>query len=476
VQFPTLEFATFFAVTASISWLIRRRRVYQKAWLLVASYVFYAGWNWQVLGLILLATLLNFGAGEGLTRVRSLAGKRAWLAFSLVANLGLLGTFKYFNFFSESFGDLASIFGLSAHLPILQLVLPAGISFYTFQNIAYCVDLYRGTGLKAANLLDFALFTAFFPKLVAGPICRSRDLLPQFEADAPNAVPDVGRAASLILSGLFKKAVLATFLDTHCVSAVFGTPENYSSVALWVAMVAYTIQIYADVSGYIDVARGLGLLLGIYIPENFNHPYASTNSGEYWRRWHMTLSSWLRDYIYFPLGGSRRGNWRTYFNLLLTMLVCGFWHGADWKFVMWGAIHGVALALYRMGLDFKRWRGLDMKQPDPPWHLALSWLYTMAMVCFARVFFRAENVGAAWAYIGRMLSPSAAGTGFELLVLPAIAIGFLINFWGPDLRRWFIGTSERLPFAARPVLWFATGMLILALKPSGIAPYIYFKF
>ena len=476
MQFPTLEFALVFTITASISWLIRRQRNYQKLWLLTVSYYVYAGWNWQVLGLIVLSSIFNYFVGEQLASAGAASRRKLWLAVCLAGNLGLLGTFKYYNFFSESFGDLLAMLGLESHLPVLQLILPIGISFYTFQSIAYCVDLYRGYGLKAANLLDFLLFTAFFPQLVAGPICRSRDLLPQFMGPAPDKVPDLDRAAALILSGLFKKAVLATFIDTHCVFDVFGAPDNYSAMALWVGMLAYTIQIYADFSGYTDLARGLGLLLGFHIPENFNHPYAATNIGDYWRRWHITFSSWLRDYIYFPLGGSRQGMLRTYLNLFITMLVCGLWHGADWRFIIWGAIHGIALAGYRIGRDIKRWRGLGLDLPQAKWHLALSWLYTFSVCCLSRIFFRSADIPRAWTYLTRMLSPQAPGQGFEALLLLAILLGLLMNFYGTQMRAAFTSTLGRVPLAVRPLAWLAVGLLLLAIKPTGIAPYIYFKF
>lgn len=476
MQFPTLIFAVFFTCVLTLSWWTRRYRPLQKLTLTLASFVFYGAFNWKLAALLLLSTLINYAAGAGIAAAPARRGKRLWLGLSLLLNLGLLAVFKYFNFFSESLEAFTELLGLQAHIVVLELLLPAGISFYTFQGLAYCIDLYRGVGLQARSLLDFALFHSFFPKLMSGPIVRSRDFLPQLEGAAPGAVPDLSRAASLILSGLVKKAVLATLIDTHLVNAAFGAPEHYSSPALWVAMFAYSLQIYWDFSGYTDLALGLALLLGFHLPENFNHPYVATNIGDYWKRWHITFSQWLRDYIYLPLGGSRRPPLRRYFNLFLTMLVCGIWHGAHWKYVLWGVVHGLALVGFKIGRDLKQARGGDMQALDPRWRLVLGWLWTFFICSFSRVFFNSASFASAWLFLSRMFNPGSRGAGFELLILALVALGLALQFYGAQVRGWFIAASERLPFAMRPVAWFAAGVIIMALKPAGIAPYIYFGF
>lgn len=476
MHFSTLAFAVFFAFTLSIHWLIRRERLAQKLFLLAASYFFYGLWNWRALLLLIGSSVFNYAVGEALNRCPAPARRRLLLAAGVAGNLGLLGWFKYYDFFRASLDDFLGLFALRSHLPVLEILLPVGISFWTFQALAYVFDRYRGRYTGPVSFLDFLLFQGFFPKLLMGPICRAEDLIPQLLGEAPARVPDFSRAATLILSGLLKKAVLATHLDTHLVSAAFLAPQNYSGPALWVAMYAYTFLIYFDFSGYTDLALGIALLLGFHLPDNFNHPYVATNIGEFWRRWHITFSNWLRDYIYFPLGGSRRGKLRAYFNLFVTMIVCGLWHGAAWKYVIWGAIHGVALASHKAGCDLKRALGGDPRVPDPWWRQVLGWGYTFHVCCFARVFFRSPDLERAGVYLQRMFSPGAAGLGFEAGLLGLLAVSLLLQFIGPRLRGLYIKLGEWMPFAARPVFWFATGMLLLALKPAGIAPYIYFGF
>lgn len=488
MQFPTLEFAVFFAITLSVSWLVRRQRTYQKLFLLAASYYFYAKLGLLPLGLILLSSLVFFAAGEGILRCSSRGARRAWLLLAVVANLGLLGFFKYYNFFQENLADLADFLGLGAHLPLIEVLFPVGISFYVFQGLSYILDVYWGRykppkaeGLPqlADAALNFLLYMAFFPQLLAGPICRGRELLPQFMGQAPRHVPQLSRAATLILSGLFKKVVLAHFIDTHLVSAVFNTPENYTAAALWMGMAGYTMLIYWDFSGYTDLARGLGLLLGFHIPENFDHPYIATDISDFWRRWHITLSFWLRDYIFLPLAGrwsaglrahlGRQASalWGSQLALLVTFLACGLWHGAAWTFVLWGAYHGVLLFCHhglRSGMKL-RWQG--------GWWGRAG---TLLLVAFGWVIFNAADLATVKLYLGRLFAFSAEGMGFELLAVPAIVLGLALQVWGPRLRMWYITTSEQLPWLARLMLWFITGLLILALKPSGIAPYIYFTF
>ncbi len=476
MQFPTLQFAVFFLVVLAASWAVRRSRLAQKLFLLGASYFFYGFWDLRFLGLLLLSSLLDYVAGEMITRAKGRAARRGWLLFSIATNLALLGFFKYYNFFQANVAGLAELLGLRAHLPVLEVILPVGISFYTFQTMAYSIELYQGKGVKAASLLDFLLFVSFFPQLLLGPICRSRDLLPQLLGEAPERIPDLPMAVSLIASGLFKKMVLATYLATHLVDDAFIAPENYSAFELWTGVYAYSAMVYCDFSGYTDLARGLGLLLGFHLPENFNAPLAATNIGEFWRRWHMTYSRWLRDFIYFPLGGSRGHPLRTYFNLLVTFMAGGLWHGADWKFIAWGGIHGLALALYKASLDLRRALGVAVDRVRPWWYLALGWLLTFHTCALARVFFRSPDIGTAWGYFGRMLDAGAPARGLELGVLLVASLGIGLNFFGRPIRRGFLALHARTPAPLWPLLWAAVGLLLLTLKPSDVAPYIYSQF
>ena len=473
--FPTTTFAVFFLLVFSVNWLVRRNRQNQKLFLLAASYVFYGWFDWRFLGLIVASSLLNFLAGEAIGSAGGRARKR-WLIAGVLANVGFLGFFKYYNFFIESLSGGAALLGLELHLPLLQVMLPVGISFYTFQGIAYIADVHLEHGPRARSLLDFLLFIGFFPQLVAGPICRSRDLLPQLLGEAPAEIPDLSRAISLIASGLFKKMVLATFIGTQLVNDAFIAPENYSSLELLLGAYGYTAMVYCDFSGYTDLARGLALLLGFHIPENFEAPLAATNIGEFWRRWHLSYSRWLRDYIYFPLGGARAGRWRCYFNLMVTFVVGGLWHGAHWKFVIWGAVHGLALVLYKASLDVRRDLGLPIpRKARWPWAV-LGWLYTFHLCAFARILFRCPDLETAGAYFSGLLELTAQGNGVELGVVLAVAFGVGLNFFGRPIREWFIRFHEGLPAMARPVAWIAAGMILLAVQPGDVVPFIYFQF
>lgn len=476
MPFPSLPFAAFFLVVLTLTWAARRSRALRNGILLAASYVFYTQWDWRLALLLAGSSVFNWGVGEVLHRAPD-PRKNAVLWVGLVANLGFLGFYKYAGFFLENVDALASAMGLSGHVPVLEILLPLGISFYTFQNMAYLVDLKRGYGVKAKSLFDYLLFCSFFPQLLIGPICRSRDLLPQIEAPPLQKVPNESMAVSLIASGLFKKVVLATFLQTHLVDDAFIAPENYSAVELLVAAYGYTIMVYCDFSGYTDMARGLGLLLGFHIPENFNQPYRSTSIAEFWRRWHMTFGNWLRDYVYFPLGGGRRSAPRVYLNLMITLLVAGFWHGAHWKFIIWGFIHGAGIVAYKMVQDWRRGRGQNPKTMtfSSGW-IFLSWAWTFHLCVFARIFFRTADLDVAGHYWQGLFAFDVFGQGIEWLILPVILFGLGLNFFGQHIRRWFVQLHDNTPWPARPALWVAMGIAILALQPDDVAPFLYFQF
>lgn len=475
VSFTTLPFATLLLVVVTAAWSVRRHRVARNTVLLVASAWFYATWSPRLLVLLWVACVLGFVGGEAVVRARGWRRTAALWATN-TAFLCLLGAFKYYDFFRVNLAQVAGALGLSAHLPLLDFVLPAGISFYTFQGMAYVIDLHRGRGHRAKSFLDFALFQSFFPQLVAGPICRSHELLPQIEAGAPEGVPDLSRAVSLLASGVFKKVVVATWLQTHLVDSAFAAPENHSSVELLLALYAYSMQVYADFSGYTDIALGAGLLLGFRLPENFARPYAATSIGEYWRRWHMTFSRWLRDYIYFPLGGSHVPRPRAYFNLFLTFLLGGLWHGARWGFLVWGAIHGIALVVQKATRDLRRDRGGD---PDAPWPVPLvflSWLVTFHVCVFARLFFRAGDLEPAGRYLEGLVALTVRGLGIDPMVVVLCAAVMAMNLFGHRMREGFISLHERVPAFGRPAVWMAVAAAVLALQPGGVPPYIYLRF
>ncbi len=480
MPFPTLPFAVFFLLVGTLAWAARRRRTLQKLVLLLGSWFFYARWDTRLLALLVGASLANYALGELIVRTPSPRLRRGWLTLGVLANLGLLGTFKFYEFFREHANELSVWMGLGAHLPVLEMLLAAGISFYTFQGIAYLVDTHRGTAVRPNTLLDFLLFMAFFPKLLAGPICRSDELMAQINGPAPREIEAPSEAMTLLASGLFKKLVLASYLGTHLVEDAFEIPGNYSSIELVIAVLAYTSEIYLDFSGYTDMARGLALLLGFRLPENFRYPYAATNIGEFWRRWHITFSRWLRDYVYFPLGGSHGSRWRTAANLMVTFLVCGLWHGARWGFVLWGLMHGIALAGYKLSVDVRRDRARARGVTYQP-SQALAWkvlgcVLTVGFCAFARIFFRATDLTRASEMLSGIFALRPLARPLDPVLLLFAASGYALCFFGRPLFDACVRFHERAVPAARPLLWGAVVLLALVLKTRDVSPYIYFGF
>ena len=474
MPFESAEFLLFLLLTLTAFWALERSRTAQKLLLIAASAWFYGSYRWDFVGLLALSVIGNHVLAGVVCR--QTGGRRSrWLAAAVGANLAALAWFKYSGFFADTLNDAFFALGLGAGLTIPQVVLPVGISFYTFQAIAYLVEVHRGSGPRAKSLVDFALFMAFFPQLLIGPICRGRDLLPQLEARAPARIEKLPLAVSLILSGLFKRMVIASLLFDLGVSDSFQSPENYTAAALWVALVGYTAQIYCDFSGYVDLMRGCALLFGIEIPDNFNNPYRAASIGDYWRRWHMTFSRWLRDFVYYPLGGSRRRQPRVLLNLFLTMVVCGLWHGATWGFIAWGALHGAALALHKHRIDRRRARGEDEERRTAGAWLR-GWAWTMLVACVSRVFFVCSDLATAGVFLARLCTPGLRGGGFSLLLLPLTLAGFALNFVGDAVRARFVRGSEALPLPLRWAFWLAMFFLLLALRPVGVLPNAYFSF
>ena len=368
--FASFDFLLFFVPVLLAFWALRDRPATRTALLLGASYFFYMAsarppggglpTPWYFAGLLVISTVLDFVASRAIhaqdaelevddpLRVdRAERIRKRWLLLSLVGNLGLLGYFKYTNFLIGACTDVLNLFGLGFTAPFFDLALPIGISFYTFQSLSYTIDVWRRRLTPEPNFWRFALFVVFFPQLVAGPIVRASEFLPQLHRRPQLALGDVEDGLWRILKGLLKKVVLGDFVAVYFADLVFDAPQDYTSLENLLALYAFTLQIYADFSGYSDIAIGVAKLLGFHIPENFDRPYQSQNLGEFWRRWHMTLSTWLRDYLFFPLGGSRGSNARTYFNVWLTMFLVGMWHGASWNFVIYSNLHGAAMLYNR---------------------------------------------------------------------------------------------------------------------------------
>src|SRR5918912_2296364 len=366
VSFPTIEFASFFAVVFVLSWALMPHPRAWRPFIIAASYFFYGWVDWRWVLLLVASSLVNTFASQVIARSPSPAVRKRALIGAVAFDLGLLCVFKYLSFFVSQADDALDSIGLGSPLPLVQIVLPIGISFFTFQAISYVVDVYRGE-TPAASLGDVAILQAFFPHIVAGPIVRANELLPQFRTPRDPREVLAGPAIFLILGGLVKKTVIADELARRIVDPVYSDPSAHSGGELLLAFYGFAAQIYCDFSGYTDMAIGLALLLGYQLPQNFNSPYLALSVRDFWRRWHMTLSRWLRDYLYIPLGGSRKGRARTYRNLMLTMLLGGLWHGASWTFVIWGGIHGGAMTAERWVRD--RFGGFHV----PRW---LAWLVT----------------------------------------------------------------------------------------------------
>ncbi len=473
--FPTIDFAVFFLVVFLGHWYLNHDRRLWRAFMIAASYVFYAWASWRYVALLAGVSAISQVAARAVAHRDDPRRRMQVVAIGVAATIAPLLYFKYYGFFALNLTNVADTLSLAWAPPLLEVVLPVGVSFFTFMAISYVVDVYR-RDTEVASTPDVFLYLAFFPHLVAGPIVRPNELIPQLERRRDARHVDVARAMWLIVGGLFKKVVIANFLATAIVDPVFGDPVGVSALDAIVGLVAYAVQIYADFSGYTDIAIGLALLLGFKFPQNFDRPYAARSVQDFWRTWHMTLSRWLRDYLYIPLGGSRKGTVRTYVNLMITMLLGGLWHGAAWHFVVWGGLHGIYLSVGR----WKRERRARGVLAEPPQTRTVMWgqrLLTFTLVCIAWAFFRADSTETALTLLGRALT--AWGEPSELVtpaVLLAIAVGLTTQFaprgLGVRLRA-RLDTLHPVPLGLVSALVLFT---ITTLGPRGVAPFIYFQF
>lgn len=474
--FPTITFAVFFAMVLPLSWLLMPRPARWKVFILAASYVFYASWDWRFCGLLAGATLVNWAVGQRIHKTRRAhpGYARVWLGFGVAANLAVLGWFKYYGFFAEGLNRLLDTIGLPATVPMVAMLLPVGISFYLFQAISYIVDLNRGD-IEPAKPVDFAVYLSFFPHLVAGPIVRASEFVPQLQSPRDPRRVDLGRGIFLVGAGLFKKVVIAGYLGWAIVDPVYAAPGQASALDAVVGTYAFAAQIYADFSGYTDIAIGVALLLGFKFPQNFEAPYTAVSVRDFWRRWHMTLSRWLRDYLYIPLGGNQGRGLRTSLNLMATMLLGGLWHGAAWNFVLWGGIHGAGL-VYEHRADTPIDAG-GLRPGHRVWRRFL----TFNFVCLAWVFFRAANAGDAFALLGRLFTGWGAPSYVTLTVVVVVLLGIVPQYVLKPSRIELIESwIARVP--ALPLGLVAAGGLLLVdtvhdvLVDLPIDPFIYFRF
>lgn len=470
--FNSLTFVAFFSIVLALWYAIGPWRP-RKAMLLVASYLFYAAWNPPFILILWLSTIVDWFVARWLFRARQRRTRRLILLISLIVNLGLLGYFKYGGFLVENFTAVAHALGWSFQPAKPDIILPIGISFYTFETISYTIDVYLGRCEPFTSFLDYGLFLTFFPHLVAGPILRPHEIVPQFERPHRATRNAIGFGLFLMCLGLFEKTVLADSIFAPAADAVFGAHAPLGTLDAWGGILAFTGQIFCDFAGYSTCAIGAAICFGFSLPDNFRFPYAAIGFSDFWQRWHISLSRWLRDYLYIPLGGNRIGNARTQVNLMLTMLIGGLWHGASWNFVIWGGIHGAYLFLERVARRFG---------PRGPWltstpgRLALTTL-TFVLVCITWVFFRAKDVHGALIVLGAALGlgggPPMIPTQ-NLVAVFATMLGILVVHWrlrDRGLEDWAAGASENVLIGVWVVMCFS----ILLAQGTGDA-FIYFQF
>ncbi len=469
--FNSVQYGLFLVVVFIGFWALVRTRLTRMLFLLAASYFFYANWNPVFLLLIWFSSTLDWALSWAIVRTSARWKRKLFVAASVSVNLAVLGLFKYADFFLGTASDIATAWGFDPIALRLNLVLPVGISFYTFQTIGYVIDVYRGDVAPASRYHEYLTFVSFFPHLVAGPILRAKQILPQFDRPASLAESDGGRALWLIMAGLFKKVVIADFISINLVDRVFSLPEMYTSWEVLAAIYGYALQIYADFSGYSDIAIGSALLLGIHIPPNFDRPYLARNLRDFWRRWHISLSSWFRDYLYIPLGGSKNGAWRTYANLWIVMLLCGLWHGAEWKFVLWGALHGIGQTFTRI---WQRALGRDAART---WvGRAITTFLTLQFVVFAWIFFRAEDLNGALNLLRVLFSFVGGAPNFAPQVAVVLLLGYLLQFVPEKVELTVRIQFQRLPASAQGLALFVLIVMLYSVASSDVVPFIYYQF
>jgi D-alanyl-lipoteichoic acid acyltransferase DltB (MBOAT superfamily) len=469
MAYQTFDYFVFLAVVAVLYRVVAANRTLRAGLLVAASYTFYALGNPWHLALLVALTALDWGLVGTMARASG-ARRKAWLALSVFVDLGVLAAFKYAAFLSSAVTEGLAALGLDVAPATLDLGFPVGVSFYVFSSLTYSIDVYRGQGQPARSLLDYAAFVSFFPKIVAGPIARARQFLPQLVAPPSFADRGTGQGLFLILVGLVKKVALADFLARNLVERIFDAPQRYSSLEALVGVYGYTFQIYCDFSGLTDIAIGAALLFGLRLPLNFDLPYRATNLQDFWRRWHISLSSWLRDYLYIPLGGNRHGAVRTTANLIVTMLLGGLWHNAGWTFVAWGGLHGLGLAATRAFQRLRRrvgWTG----PPSLGGRIVAS-LLTFHFVALCWVFFRAKDFGAAWAVLAKI----AEGTWYAPNLTPNILFVLGVAVVAHAVPRALYARARELfiaaPAAAQAIVLLAVGFALSRLATQFV-PFIY---
>lgn len=487
--FTRLYFWVFLLVVIGIYSFIYKQKALRNLFLLAISLFFYYKTSGFFFLLLVFTTLSNYLLGLAIYRYSSKPWKRVMVALSIIINLSLLSYFKYTYFFTDSFNqffgtrhEVVNFLALwanqvsSSHFDASRIFLPVGISFFTFQAISYTVDVFRGKCQPVRNIIDFGFYISFFPQLVAGPIVRASEFVPQLYARFSLTRHEFGFALWMIMKGLFKKMVLGDYLAVNFIDRIFDSPTLYTGFENLMSLYGYSLQVYCDFSGYTDIAIGVALLLGFRLPQNFNSPYKAENVGEFWRRWHMSLSSWLKDYLYIPLGGNRKGKLRTNINLMITMLLGGLWHGADLKFIIWGGLNGLGLIIYKF------WKKIS------PWEhrkniFVHAWkiFITFNFITFTRIWFRADDMERVKAMLFQLthnldFSVAARVMVAYKLIFPVLIFGFVLHWWPSRWKENYMNWFIRLPHWVKVILVALLVFLIYQTRTTDLQPFIYFQF
>ncbi|MEL6660455.1 MAG: MBOAT family O-acyltransferase [Bacteroidota bacterium] len=469
--FNSLTFVVFLAIALALYYLPILRWKQKKIMLLLASYLFYAAWNPPLVILLWISTAVDWWVGNRLFKSETEKGRKRILMISLVVNLGFLAFFKYGGFLLENFLGLTAMLGLDWQVAAPDIILPMGISFYTFQTMSYSIDMYYRRTQPAKTMLDFALYVTFFPQLVAGPIVRANSLIPQFYEPKKVSWDQFYWGAFLLTLGMFQKVVLADVLLADVSDAIFGASGMVHPLDSWTGTLAFSGQIFFDFAGYSTCAIGVALMLGIVLPDNFRYPYAAVGFSDFWRRWHITLSTWLRDYLYIPLGGNRNGAVRTYVNLMITMLLGGLWHGAAWTFVFWGFLHGLYLGVER----YLRER-VQVNWTTAKMRLAAIGTYFLVLITW--VFFRAPSFGKAWEMLTAMFLLDWSGAvllqELAIIAVALVTIGLLVIHWRMRDTS-VLAVSQKTPAWLLGLCW-ALMLVLIAIAQGTGEQFIYFQF
>lgn len=482
--FPTFEFFVFFTVVIILNWFLKRWPLIWRLFLLLTSYYFYSVLDIRFVGILLLVSFFNFFTGQVIYK-NLLGNKKFALVLAIFGNLLCLGLFKYYDFFRISAETLLYKIGLPFTLPLMEVILVLGLSFYILRAISYNADIYLGKIPATSSFLDFSIYISFFPQLLSGPIARAGDFLLQLKDGGAKKIENFPENIALILLGLFKKLVISSSLVLSITDDVFAVPENHSFLIVLLTVFAYSLVIYFDFSGYSDMAIGFAGLMGFKSPINFNTPYLATNLQDFWRRWHVSLANWIRDYVYIPLGGNRKGNIRKYLNLMMAMIMVGLWHNLTTNFVIWGGIHGLGLVITHFYQDTKAKKILNIASRlnlSPVRNLKniltkfFWWFMTFNFVSFAWIFFRAENTEHALAFIKNLFVFEKILEPFKIYIIILMFVGFLLFLFEKQIIQGLVVVQQSAPLMIYFLFVIITLILIFKFSPDNLPSFIYFNF